>query len=438
MLGERQGLPVDILYMLPSCVPATPIDAGGASMDARDLAQFVSENGILGLGEMMNVPGVLAADPDIKAKLALFKLRDGHAPMLSGKDLNAYILAGLQSDHECTGRDEAEEKLQKGMYIFIREGSTERNIADLVSLVTPKTVSRCCFATDDCHADMLMDDGHIDRCIRRAVQCGLEPELAIRMATLSAAERFGLSDRGALSPGRRADFCIINDPDRFEVQQVFAQGREVKPDIPAKPVTLPPTFHCKTPQPAEIRIHESGTARVIGLVPHQIITESLSYECNARDIPDIRRDILKVVVVNRYRIKPCGVGLVHGFGFKSGAIASSVSHDSHNVIAVGTYDAEILRAIDTIIQAQGGMAAAAGNAVMVLPLDCGGLMSTLPYPDVVARIKSLHKITEAMGGIDDPFMYLSFLSLTVIPALRITDRGIFDVGTFRDVPLFIR
>jgi len=217
MLSQRKGLPVDLRYMLPSCVPATPRDVGGSTLDATDLARFKDREGILGLGEMMNVPGVLAGDPDLYKKLDIFSLRDGHAPQLFGKDLNAYILAGLQSDHECSHLAEAEEKIRKGMYVYIREGSTECNIEALAPLVTPLTVSRCCFATDDCHADVLMNDGHIDRCIRSAIACGVVPELALRMATLSAAERFGLHDRGALAPGRRADFCIVSDPEKFVV-----------------------------------------------------------------------------------------------------------------------------------------------------------------------------------------------------------------------------
>ena len=227
MLAERDGAAADIRYLLPSCVPATPAEKGGAVLDAADLRPFVSRDGILGLAEMMNVPGVLAGDPAIGEKLALAPVRDGHAPFLSGKDLNAYILAGLQSDHECTTLAEAREKLERGMYIFIREGSTERNIAALLPLVTPATVSRCCFATDDCHADLLIEGGHMDRCIRKAIGCGLSPELAIRMATLSPAERFGLSDRGALVPGRRADFCIVDDPHRFVITKVFRGGVEV-------------------------------------------------------------------------------------------------------------------------------------------------------------------------------------------------------------------
>ena len=323
------------------------------------------------------------------------------------------------------------------MYIFIREGSTERNIAALIPLVSPVTVSRCCFATDDCHADLLMESGHIDRCIRRAIECGLSPELAIRMATLSPAERFGLSDRGALVPGRRADFCVIDDPHRFTVKKVFRGGREVAASEPAASDVPPESFHCTTPSAQSIRITGSGTARVIGLVPHQIITEPLEYAVDAQAVPDLGRDILKVVVVNRYRPGPCGVGLVHGFGFSGGAIASSVSHDTHNIVAVGTSDPEILWAIDEVIKARGAMVAVSGNTRTILPLDCAGLMSTLPYPQVAARLAELGRTTRLMGGISDPFMYLSFLALTVIPSLRITDRGLFDGIAFRDVPLFL-
>ena len=437
MLAEREGAAADIRYLLPSCVPATPMEVGGATLDADALRPFMGKKGVLGLGEMMNVPGVLAGEPGITEKLLLSPVRDGHAPQLRGKDLNAYILAGLQSDHECTTLAEAQEKLERGMYIFIREGSTERNIAALIPLVSPATVSRCCFATDDCHADLLMESGHIDRCIRKAIVCGLSPELAIRMATLSPAERFGLSDRGALVPGRRADFCVIDDPRRFAVKKVFRSGVEVPVSKPAGTMVPPDSFNCTTPSAQSIRITGSGRARVIGLVPHQIITEPLDYALDATTIPDPGRDILKAVVVNRYRPETCGVGLVHGFGFNGGAIASSVSHDAHNIVAVGTSDPEILWAIDEVIMARGAMVAVRGNTRTILPLDCAGLMSTLPYPQVAARLAELHRTTGLMGGILDPFMYLSFLALTVIPSLRITDRGMFDAVAFQDVPLFI-
>ena len=434
MLSERAGLPVDIRYMIPSCVPATPMDVGGAILDAPDLARFKSREGVIGLGEMMNFPGVLGADPAIGKKLEIFSIRDGHAPMLSGNDLNAYILAGLQSDHECTSRDEAEEKLKKGMYIYIREGSTEHNIEELAPLITPLTVSRCCFATDDCHVDLLIEDGHIDRCIRKAISFGVEPELAIRMATLSAAERFGLTDRGSLAPGCRADFCVIDDPKKFIVSQVFVAGKELGDMLPGGKTSLPSTFRCNVPSAAAIRILGTGTARVIGIMQHQIVTESLRIPINER--AQLNHDILKVVVCNRYGNGACGVGLVRGFQFKTGAIASSVAHDAHNVIAVGTSDDAILRAIGAMINMKGGMTAVLGEKETSLPLDCGGLMSTLPYTEVAARLQELHGVTEKMGGIEDPFMYLSFLSLTVIPSLRITERGVFDVGEFKDVPLF--
>jgi len=437
MLAGRTGSPVDILYMLPSCVPSTPLDIGGASLDAEALFKFCGREGILGLGEMMNVPGVLAGDREIQRKLALFSVRDGHAPLLSGVDLNAYILAGLESDHECTTRGEAEEKLRRGMYIFIREGSTEKNSAALIPMVTPENVSRCCFATDDCHADLLAREGHIDRCIRTAVALGLEPELAIRMATLSAAERFGLSDRGALAPGRRADLCIVDDPVLFTVKETILSGKPVAAyPLPTAAVSLPATVRCITPSREQIRLYGCGSARVIGLVPGQIITESLHFDLDAARLPDRERDLLKIVVCNRYGRPGIGTGIVHGFGFKKGAIATSVSHDAHNIIATGAGDEEILAAIDAVIRARGGMAAVNGTDITVLPLDCAGLMSTLPAREVIARLDALQEVTGTMGGIAEPFMHLSFLALTVIPALRITDRGLFDGVAFRDVPVF--
>jgi len=437
MLGEREGAAIDIRYMLPTCVPATPLDVGGATLDADDLAGFIGRDGVDGLGEMMNVPGVLSADEETGKKIALSGLRDGHAPQLSGKDLNAYILAGLQSDHESTALDEAREKLRRGMFVYVREGSTEQSIEDLIPAVNGRTVSRCCFATDDRHADTLVSEGHIDHCVRKAVGCGLDPELAIRMATLSAADRFGLSDRGALSPGRRADFCIVNDPEEFIVEKIFRDGVGAPALAPTKPALFPSTFQGRPPTSGELAITVSGRARVIGLVPHQIVTEPLVFDISSRDIPDLDRDILKVVVCNRYRPKACGVGLVHGFKIQRGAIATSVSHDAHNVIATGTSDTEIRWAIDEVFRTNGAMAAVVGNAKTILPLDCAGLMSVLPYPEVVAQLNRLHETTtDRMDAIDNPFMYLSFLALTVIPALRITDRGVFDAKEFRDVPLF--
>lgn len=434
MLAERNGAAIDIRYMLPSCVPATPVDIGGAVLGAEDLAAFCGRDGVAGLGEMMNFPGVLGGDPGVMAKLASCRVRDGHAPFLTGKDLNAYILAGPDSDHECTNLAEAQEKLKAGMYIYLREGSTERNIEALAPVVTPHTAPRCCFATDDCHADLLMRDGHIDRCIRRAIACGISVALAIRMATLSAADRFGLHDRGALSPGRRADFCVVADPEKFVVERTFVAGREFTGAAPAAPPRLAAQFRCAVPGTSSLAIAGRGTARVIGLVPHQIVTEALQVPYD-ENIP-AGSDILKVVVCNRYGTGARGVGLVRGFGFRKGAIASSIAHDAHNLAACGTDDAAILRAIGEVVRLQGGMAAVCGDEIVSIPLECGGLMSHLPYEEVVTRLGEIENLSKKIGGIPNPFMYLSFLSLTVIPALRVTDRGVFDGTTFRDVPLF--
>jgi len=437
MLAARTGAPVDILYMLPSCVPATPLDIGGARLDAGLLSRFVGRAGVIGLGEMMNVPGVLGGDKEVLEKLSLSGIRDGHAPLLTGMDLNAYIMAGPDSDHECVTQNEAEEKLRRGMYIFVRDGSTEKNIEAIVPVITPYNVCRCSFCNDDCHADLLFREGHIDRCIRKAVECGLEPELAIRMATLSAAERFGLSDRGALSPGRRADFCIIDSPRTFRVKETFFLGSPVSAYTDAPSVSsLSSSIRCTTPSPEQIRLSGHSLARVIGLVSGQIVTASLTYDLGTSAIPDTIRDLLKVVVCNRYGRGLVGTGIVHGFEFKRGAIAASVSHDAHNIVATGTSDTAILAAIETVIRAGGGMAAVNGHEVTVLPLDCAGLMSSLPASEVTAKLDALGKATTEMGGITDPFMYLSFLAITVIPALRITDRGLFDGVAFRDVPVF--
>ncbi len=436
MLAEGAQTPLDILVMLPSCVPATPFDLGGARLAAADLARFRGREGVVGLAEVMNVPGVLAGDEDLRAKMDLFPVIDGHAPLLSGKDLNAYIYAGVQSDHECTALAEAREKLLRGMYVMIREGSTEQNLADLLPLVDACTAPRCCFATDDRHVDMLAGKGHIDDCVRRAVACGLEVELALRMATLSAAERFGLHDRGALAPGRLADFCIVDDPDRFRVLRTFKRGIEVA-DAGYRPPACPAApLHARVPAPRDIRIAGRGEARVIGIVPGQIVTRDLRCPVDAADIPDTDRDILKVVVTDRYRGGGSGVGLVHGLGLREGALAGSVSHDSHNIVAVGVADADIVRAIGEVVRLGGGLAVVSGNEVTALPLECAGLMSALPYDEVARSLAALEEHARRLGAVENPFMYLSFLALTVIPATRVTERGVFDVTAFKDVPLF--
>lgn len=436
MLRERSEIPLDIRLMLPSCVPATPLDRGGAVLSCCDLAAFVGEEGVAGIGEVMNVPGVLAEDADLLCKMGLSPVVDGHAPLLSGEALCAYISAGIQSDHECTAAAEAAEKLRRGMYIMLREGSTEKNLSALASVVTPATAPRCSFATDDRHADMLAEDGHIDDCIRRAVAAGIEPETAYRMATLSAAERFGLNDRGALSPGRRADFCVLDDVGPCTVTDTYIGGIRWTDPGYRRPDVLYVPFSCAPLTEDSIAIRGSGKARVVGLVPGQILTRALSEEVDGTALPDPSRDLLKLVVCDRYRSAGCGVGIVKGFGIRDGAIAASVAHDSHNLIVVGSDDASIIRAADMVIAADGGMASVSGSKSAFLPLECGGLMSSLPYDKVAASLRSLEACIRTTGCIENPFMYLSFCALTVIPEIRVTERGVFDVGAFADVPLF--
>jgi adenine deaminase len=436
MLSFRGLLPLDLFIMLPSCVPATPRDTGGAVLRAGDLAPFAGEDGVLGLGEMMDVAGVLNGDPDVFRKLDLFSLIDGHAPLLSGKDLNAYIIAGIQSDHESTGAEEARQKLERGLYLFVREGSAERNIAAISPLITRWNCPRCAFATDDRHVDMLVDEGHIDDCIRKAVAGGVELEAALRMATLTPAERFRLDDRGALVPGRVADFCLLEKGRIFSVEKMFRRG--IIPDLasPVPCIPVPGRFGCNAPQPDDISLQGSGMAKVIGLVPGQIITERLDLPVRADSVPDIRQDILKAVVCNRYKAGRIGTALVHGFLLSRGAIAGSVSHDSHHVVAAGVEDQDICRAIALVIRSGGGLAVVSGDEESVLPLPCAGLMSIEPYEAVYDSLAELNDHIERLGGIENAFMYLSFLALSVLPRLRITDRGLFDSEVYQDIPVF--
>ncbi|WP_421907968.1 adenine deaminase [Methanolacinia petrolearia] len=436
MLAEARKTELNIEYMVPSCVPATPADMGGALIGPEDIRRFSGRRHILGLGEMMNYPGVISGQDDVYEKLEIFDIIGGHCPGLTGKELNAYVMQGIGSEHECTNISGAREKLKAGMHIFMREGSTEKNLKALAPLIDEITVSRCSFATDDRHADMLYNSGHIDDCIRKAIDYGIRPELAYRMATLSASDRFHLYDRGAVSPGRRADFCIIDDSDKFEVRKTYVGGKEFTDPGHTPPGRIKYDFNLRVPEKSGMRIKGAGTAKVISIVEGEILTKRLDIKLDGDFVPDLENDILKAVVCDRYRGGGFGTGLVKGFGLKRGAIASSVSHDCHNVVAVGTSDEEIIEAIRCVASGRGGMAAACGERSAVLPFECGGIMSDLPYESVVDELARINELVEKMTSLKDPFMYLSFLALTVIPELRITDRGLFDVSSFSDVPVF--
>jgi adenine deaminase len=437
MLACRPHLAVDLLLTLPSCVPATPADVGGAVIGAAELAALSSREGVVGLGEVMNVPGLLAGDPDLAAKVALFRNVDGHAPGLAGPDLNAYVLAGAQSDHEAASAPEGRDRLSRGMYLFLREGSTERNLAALLPLVTAATAPRCAFCTDDRHADLIRRDGLVDDCVRRAVESGLELELALRMATLSAAERFGLADRGALAPGRRADICVLAPGENFVIARTFVCGAEVVDTGPV-PAPVPPPgrpMHCRVPAAADLVPAVEGWIRVIEIVPGQVRTRAVDLPVRASSLPDIARDLLVAAVCDAYRGTGTGVGVVRGFGLARGAIASTVAHDAHQVVAVGAEPAAMTEAIGAVVASRGGLAAVGLGETTLLPLPVAGLMSDRPCGEVVDGLDRLAAHAARLGAVPDAFMHLSFLALTVIPERRLTERGVFDHAGFADVPL---
>ncbi|UUX92915.1 adenine deaminase [Methanoplanus endosymbiosus] len=406
MIHDSEKTPLALYYMAPGCVPATPMDKAGAELDYEALKELSASKSIIGLGEMMNFPGVIFGDAEVQKKLGIFDIIDGHSPQLSGKELNAYISQGIESDHECTRKEEALEKLRKGMYIYLREGSTEKNLAELAGIVNCHNSHRCSLCTDDRHADMLYNDGHIDDCIRKAISAGILPETAIKMATLSPAERFGLKDRGALSPGRRADFCTLADSEEFRVQDTYIAGVKFSGSQREEKVSFNSVFNAGILTEDDLNISGRGNARIIGINSGQIITDLIVEEIDSSTIPDIDRDIIKAVVCNRYRAAGCGVGLINGLRIREGAVCASISHDSHNIVAAGASDADIVRAVNLVRDSSGGMAAVCGDESFILPLDIGGIMSSGSYTEVIEGLKKLEEITEKTGSVKDPLYHI--------------------------------
>jgi adenine deaminase len=452
LLSAAAGLPVDFFFLLPPCVPATPLETAGARLEAGDLAPYRDQPRILGLAEVMNFPGLVAGDPGLLAKLALFPQGpvDGHAPLLTGKGLNAYRLAGIGSDHECTRLEEAREKLQLGFYLMLREGSLAKNLADLLPAVTPASLRRTMLVTDDCHPEDLVRSGHLDHLLRLAVSRGLDPLAAVTMATLNPAEYFRLRDRGAVAPGLAADLVVVEDLTEFKVDKVLKNGKLLvdRGRLTAAPQACPPPppaepLHVKDLNPEAFSPPAAGSVvKVIGLVPGQLLTEKRLAPAPVREgrlaaAPD--RDLLKLAVVERHHgTGNLGLGLVQGFGLRRGALASSVAHDSHNIIVVGADETDMLLAVRHLVALGGGMAVVAGGLVLAdLPLPLAGLISPGPLDQVAAAYSCLKKAYHGLGGaLQDPFMALSFLALPVIPALKLTDLGLVDVDRFRVVPLF--
>ncbi len=445
--------PLRVFVMVPSCVPATGMETSGASLSEIEIEALIDKPWVLGIGEMMNFPGVITGAAQTLRKLTVShgKRIDGHAPGLSGKDLYAYVGAGITSDHECTTIEEAREKLASGMVIMIREASSAKNLADLVPLVTRDNSRRFILVSDDRHPHDLVHEGHMDAILRKAIQCGLDPITAIRMVTLNPAVYFGLHHMGVIAPGYRAALLVLENLEDFRVEWVIHGGRAIVEDgavqesaFQLKSPSLASSVHVPKIQSGDLRLSApSHRVRVIELLPDQVVTngsiESIPV-VNGFALPDLDRDILKVVVVERHHGSGrMGKGFIKGFGLKEGAIGSSVSHDSHNIIVVGTNDGDMALAINEISRMRGGLVAIAqGRVRAALALPLAGLLSDRPVEEVDEKLTLLQREASRMGSsLASPFMTLSFMALPVIPRLKITDKGLVDVDTFQVVDVFV-
>ena len=442
MLQATEDLPVDVRFMLPSCVPATPLDESGANLDYRAIDSFYDHPRVQGLAEMMNYVGVVNGDGQVVEKIvasqAHHKKIDGHAPGLSGKDLNAYIAAGVYSDHECSDMEDAMNKLRLGQYIMIREGTAARNLEALMPLLTSQYVDRCMFCTDDKHPNDLLEKGHIDYIVKKAISLGADPITAVKVACHNAARYFLLNNRGGISPGYLADFVIIDNFQGFNIEQVYKKGvlmvdhGEIQ-DFPSPEIEpyLVERAH-KTFHVAALTAEDFAEKRprgIIGMVDGEITTVDAGYS----DRIDVEYDVLKIAVVERHKnTHHIGIGYIQGYGLKSGAVATSISHDSHNIIVVGTNETDMATAVNRVVELNGGIVVwDGGQSVAEVPLAIAGIMSDEPLVTVNEKLETAKDAAHKLGvnpGID-PFMTLSFMALPVIPSLRITTRGVFDVTT---------
>ena len=440
MLQATEDLPVDVRFMLPSCVPATPLDESGAVLDYRAIDSFYEHNRVEGLAEMMNYVGVANGDEQVLEKIvaaqAHHKKIDGHAPGLTGNDLNAYIAAGVYSDHECSTVEDALAKLERGQYIMIREGTAARNLDALLPLLTPQYYTYCMFCTDDKHPNDLLEKGHIDYIVRRAIQAGVDPIIAVKCASHHAARYFLLNNRGAIAPGFLADFVVIDNFDDFNILEVYKKGKlmfDGKTVTPFEAPEIDPhlvkrsheTFHVAHLS-AEDFI-ESRPRAVLGMVPGEIVTTDAGY---AEKI-SVEDDILKIAVIERHKnTHHIGIGYIKGYGLKSGAVATSISHDSHNIIVVGANEEDMAAAVNRVVELGGGIVVMDDGKVLgELQLQIAGIMSEAPLIEVNEALENAKEQAFKLGvsrGVD-PFMTLSFMALTVIPTLRLTTRGVFDV-----------
>jgi adenine deaminase len=454
LLQASEGLPLTVLVMAPSCVPATHLATAGSELGVLELEELARHPRVIGLAEVMNVPGVVRGDAAVHAKIDAFAGRpiDGHGPGLRGDWLQAYAASGVGTDHETITPEEALEKLRLGMRIWLREGTGAHNLVDLLPVVTPAASRRCGFCTDDRHPSDLLDDGHIDHLIRLAVVNGLDPMTAIRMATLNIAEAYGLDDRGAVAPGRRADLVVCSDLEDLRPHRVFVGGRLAAEDgrpvgmwekPPADPSAVTRALAVNL-EGVDLRVEDPGCpVRIIGLISGQIVTESLVARLAARDgrlQADPRRGIAKLAVIERHHgTGNIGLGFVLGLGPLNGALACTVAHDHHNLIVAGGDDDSMLTAVAEVVRLGGGVVVARGNEVLAqLALPYAGLISDRPLPEVRERLDALNAAATDCGCIhSDPVMALSFVALEVIPSLKLTDLGLVDVERFELVPLAV-
>lgn len=456
VMADAEGLPINAMFAASSCVPSSHLETSGATLTADDLAPLFDDPRIVALAEMMNFPGVVRALPEVLRKVELGlanRIVDGHAPGLCGKPLNAYAAAGISSDHECTTREEAEEKLRRGLRIFIREGSAARNLEALLPAVTAATRHRFCLCTDDRHPGDLQEQGHIDHVVRKAIRLGLPAAEAIATASINTAQHYRRRDLGAIAPGYFADLIVFERLDDLRPRQVYFHGERVAENgryLPAPRAIAPlPTNRggvrlSRDLSERSLRIPARPGARairVIGMDPHQIVTASLTMEPSIRDgayVADSTRDLLKMSVIERHRgTGNIGLGFVQGFRLSRGALASTVGHDSHNLAVVGDNDPDMLAAARALEKSGGGQCVVRdGQVLALLPLPIAGLMSDRPAEDVIVSQRALLAAAKSLGcHPDDPFMPLSFLPLPVIPSLKLTDLGLVDVERFAVVPL---
>ncbi|MCX5861379.1 MAG: adenine deaminase [Deltaproteobacteria bacterium] len=452
ILESSEGLPLRVFIMFPSCVPATPFETSGAELTHREMELYKDHERVLGLAEMMNYPGVLFTEPEVLAKIMVFRdrVKDGHAPNLTGKELCAYIAAGIGSDHECTRLEEAREKLQMGMHIMIREGSAAQNLDTLLPLVNEYNSRNCFFVTDDLDPHDILAKGHINSIVKSAVNKGLDPLRAIQMATINTASYFGLKGLGAILPGYTADILVIDDLKDMRVSAVYnagrlvaEQGKLIVSSQAVTPIELPGSMNVYWQKVSDLSIKDQGKkVNVIQVVPGQILTKRVLEQPLVVDglvVADTARDILKIAVIERHRgTGNFSVGLIRGFGLKRGAIVCTVAHDSHNIIVVGVNDGDMLAAAQAVVQMKGGMAVVdEGLVIAGLPLPIAGLMSDRSIGEVQDGLEQVVEAARKLGcTLDHPFATLSFMALTPIPELKLTDQGLFDSVNFTFISLF--